>query len=68
MSVMDMRPPAGIYHVVKEAQCGSRYEVCDGKSLCAPSQGAVLATNGTESLGDDPTLLGWTALGPHRKC
>lgn len=34
MSVMDMRLPAGIYHLVKEAQCGRHYEVSYGKSLC----------------------------------
>lgn len=27
MSVMDMRLPAGIYHLVKEAQCGRHYKV-----------------------------------------
>lgn len=29
MSVMDMRLPGSIYHLVKEAQCGRHYEVSD---------------------------------------
>lgn len=33
MSVMDMRLPAGIYHLVKEAQCGRHYKVGYGRSL-----------------------------------
>lgn len=33
MSVMDMRLPAGIYHLVKEARCGRHYEVSYGESL-----------------------------------
>lgn len=39
MSVMDMRLPAGIYHLVKEAQCGRHYEVsygvCRAETLCS---------------------------------
>lgn len=37
MSVMDTRLPAGMYHLVKEAQCGRRYEVCDGERLSVKS-------------------------------
>ena len=61
MSVMDMRVPASIYHLVKEARCGRLYEVGYGES-------SLLLMNGTDSSSDELTLVSQAAPGPHRKC
>ena len=68
MSVMDMRLPAGIYHLVKEARCGRHYEVGYGESLSVWSQDALLLMKGTDSSSDELTLVSQAAPGPHRKC
>lgn len=65
MSVMDMRLPAGIYHLVKEAQCGRHYEVGYARSLCLDP---LLRVNGTDSCSDELSLVSQAAPGPHRKC
>ncbi len=64
MSVMDMRLPGGVYHLVKEARCGKHYEVSYSKCRAV---NASLLMNGTDSSSDELTLVSRAAAGPLRK-
>lgn len=68
MSVMDMRLPAGIYHLVKEAQCGRHYKVGYGGISWYRVEIFFTFMNGRDSSSDELTLVSKAVPGPHRKC